>query len=347
MATPTVAEKRLMAAAVKKGATWGTAVALGATDGLYLESDGGLKLDRPYVQAVESNNAFPRTGIWGPNNPVDFAPTFNMRYDPGGLALLIAQFMGTAGAPSDLTGAYKHTFQFADYIFGLFSTFAYEKRAKIYEVPSCKPYGLNFSFTDGMLKGAINLRGDDLKDDSAVNTLTQMDAVTYDDAENVVAFTHGTVKMNDESGAAVSAETALEVSDFTVEFARSLNAPNVVGQSPIIEPNENGRPSAKITLNFPRQSAINAAYFAEARADTAKKVEIKFTGALITGANYYDFAMQFPNLVLSPMPEYPWDEVIPANIQLLAEESSAAPTGMTYTRPYMELINLQATDYLA
>lgn len=348
MTTPTTPEKRLLAGGVKKASTWGTAVALGATNGMYFDSDGGLKNARPNHMFAESDSPFFKTSVLGPRDPVDFNPSFYSRYDSIASNFLTALLFGTAGAPAQqgATSAYLHTIQWKDHLQGLFATFALEKAGKIFEVPSVKPYGLELSFSDGVLKGTISLRGDLVKDNSSTNTATEMDALTYNDVENPVRFDEGSLKMNAESGGDVASETALEINAMTLSFQRKLDSKVAVGNTSIIEPLEEGNPEVTIDLEFPRMSTINSAYFQDFDAETRKKMLIKFQGILIETTYYYTYAFYYPRLKITEI-EYPHDDIIPSKIKLQAEQASSAPTGMTYTRPYIEITNKFTTDYLA
>jgi len=349
MATPTTPERRILAAGAKKGAAWGTAVALGALDGLLITTDGGPTRKQPYLPAKEHDTPFVRAGDLGPIDPVDFALSGAWRYDPGRLGTLLAMIYGTAGAPTlQGTTAYKHIFQFKDSIEGLFAAYAKELPGKIHEVASAKPYAAEFSIADGLLNFSLSLRGNTIIDTSTVNTATQMDALTYPDRYNRVRFKDLTVKMNDESGGAVTAETALVINGMTISISRPLDAVVPAGQDFILEPQETDHPTVTVKLSFPRATSVNTAFFAKFTAETPQKLLAKFTGALIETSYYYDLAFYFPRLKLSPdPPTYADNEVVPAEITLIAEEATAAPTGMTYMRPYGELINKQTTDYLA
>lgn len=347
MATPTVPEKRLMAAAIKKGSAWGTAVALGATFGALLESDGGLKRSAPYLGAMEADTPFVMEGDLGPVDPVTFSPSFSMRYDPGGLGIAMASFFGTAGNPANpIGGVYQHTIRWADEIYGNFVTFGVERVGKIFEVPSAKPVSLDLTVGGGLIKGSMGFIGDLVKDNSSINTLTQMDAITYADRGNRIKFAGTTVKMNDQTGGAVASETALEVSDLSVHFERPHDNPHKAGSVSIIEPAENGHPIITVELNFPRMNAVNAAYFTtDFIGEVEKKMEIKFQGGTLSGAYTYYWDILFPRLRVIEV-DYSWDEVIPSRIKLQAEEAAAAPTGLLYTRPYMFIENARSTDYL-
>jgi len=257
---------------------------------------------------------------------------------------------GTAGVPSDLTGAHKHTLQWADGV-TLFGCYAEEFPGKIYEATSAMPFKLELGFADTLFTAALSLRCNTIIETSAVNTLTQMDALTLPASfrENVPKFQQAVVKMNAEAGAAVTAETALVVSDFSISYERPIDTPpHVAGSATIPQPvcgGHEGGEKIVVKLSFPRMSAINAAYFATFIAGTPQKMLIQLTGALITGALYYDFKFYFPRLVMKT-PSYTKDEIIKSGLELIAEESAAA-TGMTYLRPYAEVVNLQTTDYLA
>lgn len=351
MATPTTPERRLLAAGAKKGSSgWGTAVALGAGDGLLITTDGGPTRKQPYSPAKEHDTPFIKTGDLGAIDPIDFALSFFMRYDPGRLGTLLAMIYGTAGIPMiQGTGpAYKHIFQFKDTIEGLFVTYAKEIPGKIHEIASAKPYAVEFSIADGLLQASLSLRGNKLIDDSVVNAATQMDALTYPDRYNRVKFPQLVVKMNDESGGDVSGETALAINGLTISIARTPDAVPPAGQDYILEPLENDYPQATVKLSFPRANSVNTAFFQKFTAETPQKLLAKFTGKLIESTYYYDLAFYFPRLKFSPdPPSYADNEIVPAEITLVAEEAAAAPTGMSYARPYLELINKATIDYLA
>lgn len=349
MATPTIPQKRLLAAgAVRSEQVWGTAEAMGAGYGILIETDGGVLRNQPYLPAREADTPFVLEGDLGNIEPVDFAPEFTMRYDPGALGTLIAQLFGTAGAPTDLTGAYKHTFQWADENYGEFATFAIERAAKIFEVASAKPYVLDLSIADALLKGKIGLRGNTLINTSTVNTLTQMDALTYKDRGKRIKFSQVTVKMNNQSAGDLWASTALEIADLTVHYERPHDGIHKAGSASIIEPSENGQPIITVTLNFPRMNAINKEYFEyDFVPEVEKKLLIMADGAVITGSNdSYYLQLWFPRMRIINI-DYPLDDVIPATITLQSEEAAAAPSGMSYARPYALLVNTRSTDYLA
>jgi hypothetical protein len=335
-----------------KGTTWGTAVALGATLGVLIEEDGGLRGVRSqnYLPADEMDTPCVLEGDLGVINPVDFSIKATMRYDPGQLGTALAGFFGTAGAPSLLdTTAYKHVFQWADEVYGNFITYAVERPGKILEVPSAKVIAVTFTIEEALLKVTFNLRGDTVIDDSSVNTATQMDAITYVDRSNRIKYPQISVKMNDESGGDVASESALDASALSITFNRPHDGEHGLGSSKIMQPVGNAKPSElgpRIHIDFPRDNAINAEFWTKFTGETEQKLLIKCTGALIESTYYYDLAFFFPRARVLGMPD-PSDQVLKSAIDLVGEEAASAPTGMDYARWYIELVNLQSTDYLA
>jgi hypothetical protein len=271
-----------------------------------------------------------------------------MRYDPGQLGTMLALLFGTAGTPSTLGGttARKHTLQWADSVYGKFGTFAVERPGKIHEVASAKVMGLDIANSDGIMKGTFHLRGNTLIDTSGVNTLTQMDAITYQDRGNRIKFTEESVKMNAQTGGDVASETALECNDIAVSYKRSFDSPHVKGSASIIEPVENDHAVIQVKLKFPRMNATNAAFFATFIAETEQKMLIAGTSVVEAGTAYvYSMKLFFPRLRITEI-DYPFDSVVPASMTLVAEEAASNPTEMSYARPYIEIVNKQTTDYL-
>jgi hypothetical protein len=453
MGTPTTPQKRLLAAGAVKAGTWGDAVAVGEDFGILIKNDGGLAKKAALLAAKEADTPMVMEGDLGPIEAVDFAPEFDMRYNPGMIGMLIAMLFGTAGTPvaqflidvtnnkidfdeggAELTGtvasgqysgadlataiaaamnaaegktltytctfstvtrkftigagtnftirwntgthkatdisdvcgysdaandtgsssydsdnvvgnAWKHTFQWSNTISGLMATLVVERVGKIWEVPSCKPMALDLTIAGGILTGKLSLRGNTIVDDSLVNTETEVDALTYADRENRVKFVQGTVKMNGQGEGDVAEEDSLRVSNLTVKFSRPMDAVHVIGDPLIIEPMDGEHPAATITINFPRMSTENDAYFQTFTGETEQKMLIEFTGPLIELGLYYKLSLYFPRLRIVDV-DNPFDDIVPASITLEAEAAAAAPTGMDYMRPYLELLNAYNTDYL-
>jgi hypothetical protein len=351
MPTPTGPERKLLAAGAKKGATWGTAVALGAGFGVNIKAHTGFNRVQELLRAEEIDAPLPFSAALDNVKEVEPLLTTDFLYDPGSLGSLIAGLFGTAGAPTQQGGttAYKHTLQWADTNWGLFFTFASEMPGKIWECASAKPTDWTLKSTGGgIIQSELKLRGNIIIDSSAVNTATQMDALTYNDRDNRVLFRQQVVKMNAQSAGDVTGSTALNCTNVEISFKRQgYDSLHPAGQYDIVEPAEGGYPEIRVKLLFPRFDSVNAAFFATAIAETTQKMLIAFTSAVEAGAGYpYSLKLFFPRLRML-VPEASFEEIVKNGLELIAETASAAPTGMSYTRPYAELINKRTTDYLS
>ena len=355
MPTPTGAERKLLAAGAKKGSVWATAVAMGAGFGLNCKSVSGFNRDQDLLVAAEIDNPMPFSGALDSIKPVDFTIVTDMLYAPGALGTLIAMLWGTAGTPAGPTdtSAYTHTFQFADGIVGLFATVALEMPGKIWEIASAKPMEWTLkSSGKGFVESSLKMRGNTLIDSSAVNTNTQMDALTYDDRGSMgrVTFKQQKVYLNGESVATdVLSTTALNAMGVEVSMKRTgFDGVVPAGASSILEPAEGGYPDWRVKLDFAHFDAANAAYLATAIAETTQKLAVRYTGLVLAGAAaaYHEITIYFPRMRML-MPKADYAEIVKNGVELVAEEASAAPTGMTHTRPYMTLINKRSSDYLS
>ena len=348
MATPTGPTRRQYAQALKKGTTWGTAVAVGALDGVLAKDDGGFALKQTYDQYPAVDQIMAMDGALSLIGACDFAPSVDLQYEFGAWGRLLAAFFGTAGAPVQQggTAGYLHTFQWADFPTNFF-TYVQERPGKIWEIASAMPFKFSLKNDKALQTALITCRGNTLVDNSAVNTATQVDAITYADRGHFVNFIEGAFWMNLQSGGALAIGDKVEISGFELSMERMVDAVPVLGSSVIASPAEGEFPKATLKLTLPRATATNAAYMTAFQNMTAQKASFVFTGPLISGAVYYSFSLFFPRLKYSVPPEIKLDPVLKNVLTFEIEAASAAPTGMTYARPYCQAINLQTTDYLA
>jgi hypothetical protein len=243
---------------------------------------------------------------------------------------------------------YLHTLALANSAVGIFGTYATEKFTKIITVPSFKVLKGAFSVNGGLIKAAFSLRGNKIVDDSALPaafTSTTVAGNTHIRAK----FPQAVFQLNAQVGADFDGGGAdvVRPKAFTLEIERKMDAEHVAGSQTIVEPLENDKPSVKLTLEFPRMDAANAAYFAQWIAGTEKKADIIITGPVIEGAFAYYLKFQFPRLIIEDV-EYADSNIIPAKITLRGVTADAAPTGMTITAPIgVTIMNTRATDLLA
>jgi hypothetical protein len=346
---PTSVERRLLRAGYKKATTWGTAVAMAAGDEIKVKSISGMTHSRDYSPGQYANTPFVASGQLLDIKAPEPSLGGDLFFDPGALGVGIAQLFGTAGAPTvqGATTAQKHIFQWADLCAG-FGTLVKEVPGLLYECASWKPADLSIKVSGGKIAFELKGKGNTVIDSSAVNGATQSGLLTNGgNIDTVIPFGVGPVKMNAASGADVAAATALVVSGLDIGFKRTYDDVHAAGGYSIIEPRESGFPEIKLKLDFPRYATDNSGLQAAMIAGTLQKVLIAFTSPLEAGTAYpYSLKFFFPSMRILTQ-NAPWEEIVKNGIELVAEQAAAAPTGMTYTRPYIELINKFATNYLA
>jgi hypothetical protein len=330
-------------------------VATAATYGLNCKSISGFNPVRDTLTAAEIDNPLPFSGQLDSYKPPEPTIATDMLYSPGQLGMLAVQLFGNedpAPALSDTT-AYTHTWQWADSNWDLFSTLTCEMPGIIFECPSAKTTEWTLKASEGgFLQSEMKLRGNKIIDNSAVNTLTQMDALSYDDrgAMGRVMFGDGSVYMNGEAVATdVLSTTRLECSGYEVSYKRTgYDSVVAAGFSDIQQPAEGGYPDIRVKLKFAHMDAVNKLFLATAIAETTQKVAIRFTGKVLAGALtvYHRMTLYFPRMRML-CPEASFDEIVSLGVELIAEEAAAEPTGMDYHRPYITLVNKRVGTYMA
>jgi|Deesub1362A_J573_1020465.scaffolds.fasta_scaffold00740_17 hypothetical protein len=338
-------------AAFKKASVWGEAVACGANDGILILPP-SLKKDRPNQVDDSLGLYFPEDSDPGEIKVEGDIPAY-LRYDS--LDLLIALAMGaTGGAPVqpdsvNAPNTYQQTFTLADNLDGLFGTFALNNNVNIDEYPSVKVAGFTLKGEVGKpLEITFHCIAIDRITNSSVNTLTSFSNVTYFETSNRVLMSQGVIRMNNQSDAALGIGDEIYPSSFELTFKRNMQGVYGVasGFDKIDEPTNAGQPEVTLKLEFPRYTSD--AHFTGWDANTAKKLDMTFTGALIEDTYHRTFRIEFPNLKYANV-NLPIEQGIlkhPVEFDCLACDT--APSGMTATKPFLiEVINRQSADVLA
>ena len=343
-------------AAFKKAASWNTAVAAGAGDGiLFLPMK--VKRDAPINVDDSLGQFFTVDGTPGAVKLDGDLPGY-MRYDS--LDPLLALFMGVAGAPTQqgLTDAYAYTYKWAQHIDGLFGTLVKNMVNYIEEVATLKIIGITIKGQGGAkpLEFSLKVIGDNKVQDSAVNTLVTFANVTYPEKKNRIRYSEGVFRMNDQSGIALAAGDKIYPSSFELTAQRKLKG-EYTGQYTVTkgsntqdlidEPTNDGGVDISLKLSFPKHSA--ATYLTDLGEDARKKMDIVFTGAQIIAPYNRQFMLQLPHLQLKS------DDVTDAKgkivepLEFVVHAAETAPAGMAgITDPFwITGINKRTTDPLA
>ena len=349
MTTPIAPSKRYYAAGTKRGTTWGTAVALGANQGVLITGDSGLKRNQKFDPYPAIDQIIPQDGILGPSDAVDLTPPVNLQYEMGPVGSWIAALYGTAGAPANggEANVYLHTFTWANSVEKFF-TYAEERPGHIWEVPSAMPYKASIKPSGAQIAAGIALRGNTMKDDSAINGANQMDVISYVNRTKFLNFTEGQFLMADQSSGALTANNdSVEISDFEVSLERSIDSVHIAGGINIAQPVEGDIPNCTLKVTLPRASNNNVDYFSSWEDMTAKKAKLTFTGPTAGNNSTYRVSFYFPRLMLNTPPDVKLEGVIKNELTFSVLEAASTPTGMNSTRPYMEVVNTAANDYLS
>ena len=327
-----------------KQTTWPTEVALGAGNEMLVTKDGDPALKQAYKNYLAIGRVMPTGGRLGAKDAVDFTPEFDMNYMPGAIGSLIGGLFGVTGVAVSGDGQ-LHTFQWANEAAPPF-TFATTRPGAVWVIPAAIPMKLALSVADGLLHGALTLRGNDLIATSVLNTETEMDALTPEAEADLdfVNFQEGVAWMNTQAGDALDSGDAIELSDFNADFERAMDAKIVMGASQIAQPKE-GNFNIGLKVRFPSASSGNVAYLASFIAMTPMKMQITFTGRLIAGTTYFSLSLYFPRLKFTGPPDVKLADIMDAGAEFIAEEAAAAPAGMSYTRPYLQITNSRAAAY--
>lgn len=327
-------EKRLNLTAILKADVWGTVHA-----GLDAAGNGILALNpgvpKRSVQMIEDEaaGAFEANLDVGTFGASDFGLDFDYRWD-GLENILLGMLMGADSPAGPTDGVYVHTITLADTAFGRYVSYATEKGAQVHTVPTAKILKGTFSNNAGLIKAAFNLRGSEITDATA--TLANTTVPT--NAHHRAKFQQAVFRMNDYTlaggGTTLGSGHIIKPKSFSLEIERKMDAEHTSGSQTIIEPVENDKPSVKLTMDFPRMDAVNAAYFADWIAATDKKADIYITGPLAgTSATvHYALRFEFPHLVIQDV-EYADSKIIPAKIVLRALGADVAQTGLTGILP--------------
>lgn len=338
----------IIKAGVKKGSTWGTAVALAAANGLYLTSlRAGVAVPRiddlsvagsaqPRGADISSHAALPT--IAGP-----------ARYE-GKWLMLLAMAFGTAGAP---TGAnpYVHSFTPKNDLTGIFATLGADLQVGsnvVWEFPSCAVDAFTIKSQAGSGEGAraeisFELIADRLQRGSGVNGATQIALLTYPTAGHLLHH-NLTIRMNTNAGAGLGAGDVLKVKSFELTFRNNLKRDLFYSGSQYIDqPDRDGFLEVTGSLLLDKYSADSPGV-TEFLDGTYMKMDAEWT----TGASAI-FHLDLPRVqIVGADRDFSGAGLISAPIPFKAFLASSAPTGMAVTDLIKATItNTSATDYLA
>jgi hypothetical protein len=320
--------------------SWGTATAIGAGDGVWVTDDMKITLSMQVDEDDSAGQDFIGSMQVANHNPIKAEVPTLLHYNDTFQNVLWALACGTGGTSPAAVGtstAYTNTFEPATNKTGLYATIVRDKVEFISEVPSAKCTGFELSFGDnGRAEIVWMFIGTKEVVDSAINTSTQVSALTFPTQGMRAFFKQLSFRINAQSGGALSGSDAVSITDLKFKYEQPLDELMIAGQDYLIEPEDNDYPEITLDITFARLDSTSEDYIGYHRDNTSLKADMTLTGTAIATSNY-KLLFQFPNLIVASAPiEFKGgaENVMPS-VSLKAYKAAAAPTGMTgITKPF-------------
>jgi hypothetical protein len=287
-------------------------------------------------------------------------PTVSLTADLGyrnNCDILIAQFMGTSAAPTEVTvgqADYKHVLTFNSTLNSKYVTLAFESSAATtMEFPTCAVQSIGIATTGvpGYLDFTAELLANDVNLSSSTNTNATLGNCTFTEGvpELVAVDLVDKFRTNAQSGAAVAGGDQYNITGFNLALSRPQEIiPEIKGGA------GNSAPIAtdlfEGTLSIDVKELADHAYYTIWSAETARKALIQIEGTQIGTGTNKSFSIYLPRMVLVTEPQYALTDqgtnTLSMEFRLL--KAAATPTGMSgSTYPYFEIVNSLATSLLA
>jgi hypothetical protein len=336
----------------KKASVWGTAVAVGATDGIKIMSESmGSGIPEPILDQNVGDSL--SGGSYQGNVNADGNVVVPMRFE--GIERDLAYFMGQAGTPTEVevAVAYLHTLPFQPSNNGIFATWALDKGigalgSDVHEWPSAKSTQLEVAHDGGKAIATIGHLVNKVERDQAVavNDGTTLAAVTYPTDGLLALFSQLTVRLKEITGSEgnLAGSDDQPVSEARITVNRNISGDHVAGSGGLIdEPDTDGFPEAQLVLTFAQYTSAVAALEREAaivqagRVPKIYKAQVYWTGPLVAGSatNNYFLYFELPALAIADAPtnaSSPGSKVgVEMTFNILTPQAATVPDGADWT----------------
>ena len=344
----------------KKSSAWGTAVAVGASDGIrFMSLDAGATIET--IQSDELSGA--RSRLAGDRGNILHAPTLNAEMHYEGLERIIAQAMGTAGSPTQQSSdnAYKHTFKPNNELDGIHGTLVLYLKSKpsVIEYTTAKVNGFTLQVGSGQQRASIafpmiaHKRNDN--EATGTNTNTTAAAITFPTNRDFVNFSQMAVRINKTSDGALGTSDLIYPSDFQLTISNELPTDDVTAaHAPYIDQPIGGSfLTASVSMTFSKgfQDLAKIRDMMNSSGSIEHKMDVLFTGPVADGSTNLSLAFYLPSLQFTGDPAGIGGPDRPSETwNLSGNRVSAAPTGFPsgYTDALtIELVNQRNSDALA
>lgn len=342
-------------AGVKIASTWGTAVACGVGNSFAGEISPSFNVSEITSRQIGSGAYMLSTATRG-----SVIPTVSLTADLGyrnNCDVLLAQFMGTSAAPTEVTTGqadWKHVIVFNSTLNSKYVTLAFESSsATTMEFPTCAVQSIGIATTGvpGYLDFTAELLANDVNLSSSTNTNASLAACTFTEGtpELVAVDLVDKFRTNTQSGAAVGAGDQYNITGFNFSMSRPQEIiPEIKGSAGNSAPLATDLLEGSLSVDV--KELADHAYYTIWSAETARKALIEIEGTQIGTGTNKKFSIYIPRMLLVTEPQYALTDqgtnTLSLEFRLL--KAAATPTGMSgSTYPYFEIVNGLATSLLA
>lgn len=322
--------------------SWG--VAASVTKGIYFNDDGGLTYAPMRVNDEAFGQNFLGRGDLGDVAPQDVTLTCRDRYADHqyvieALAMGSPAAVTISSSASGQTTSWQHIINLAPSIDGLGLTAAFDKVLFVDELTSAKVYGFSKAVGDsGVMDSSYKVMGSKMTNISSINTRSTVNGANYPGLDNRVFRKNLVFRLNVQGGSSLAAGDERKIETFTHEFERPQDAPHVSGQDYIYEPGDNGFPTVRVSVTYPRMDSYSANSLYQAlRDDSVFKADATFTGAYINSTDRYTEKYEYPALEFDSKG---WSAALAGATQVkptavfVAKTAATSPSGMAFVNPF-------------
>ena len=272
-------------------------------------------------------------------------------YD-NGFPLFLAQFMGTAGTPTEQNaseGDYLHSILMSGAANANFITLALESSSTtVIEFPSVTVNSITISASPGdFLRYTIEANFDQLVTTSTENSNAEIQAVTTTDTEYSIAAFEESFQMNAQTGGAFSSDE-IAITSYELSLSRPQSfKPEIKGSAGNSVPTADDK--AVGTLSIGLKEHTDNTYETAAIAASEYKSSLNIQGTQIASGDTKTIELLLPRMKLIDTPDFGLSSAGNNPVTLVFDllEATANPTGMSDTTPYVELTNETSTAYIS
>lgn len=336
----------------KIATTWGTAVTGGAGNKLRAEITPNFNVDEVIARQVGTGRIMADAAIIG-----NYKPTYSLAMDGGYrncMDNIIAQFLGTAGAPTEVTGGqgdYKHTITMNTTLNAKYGTLAFDtSSATVQEAPTTATRSITLEASDapGLLNFSAELIANTALITGTTNTNGSMASATITDTEMIAFGTDDDFRINLNSGGSLASGDRLAITSWKLTLTRPQESVSEIrGVAGNASPIEQGLVEGTLTITT--RELVDHTYFTYWAAGTYLKCSLNIQGTQIGSGTNKGITSYIPKMLLVKEPQYAITSpgVNGVTMEFRIVVASSNPTGMSSTYPYFEITNALSTSLLA